>query len=198
MLFEFIRKLTCNFSEIEKYVPKNGNILDVGCGHGIFSKLLIDRSPKRNILSIDPSPKKIALAKSNYAYVKNLKYENTYIEKVKDRFDVIVVIDVIYLFPPKDKSKFLKVVKKHLKPNGFLVLVINGTDSAWIHKILIIQEKFMHNILKFTYSDFDRTYFESKNETVKLLKDSGFEIKKIAKVKSIIPYPHLLFLASYK
>ena len=198
MIFEIIRKLTCNFSEIEKEVPKKGYILDVGCGHGIFSKILIDKSQYRKVLGIDPSKKKIKIAKTNYSGINNLEFKNIYIEKMKQKFDAITVIDVIYLFPPKDKLKFLVTIKKLLKPGGKIILVINGTEPLWIHKLLILQEKIMNKILKITYSDFDKTYFESKNETTDLLKKAGFNIQKIRKINSILPYPHILFLAGKK
>ncbi len=198
MIFEFIRNLTCNFEEIESYVPVKGNVLDVGCGHGIFSRMLADTSPKRKVLGIDPSVKKITIAKKNNFGVKNLKFENAYIYKIRQRFDTAVVVDIIYLFPPKEKERFLKNLGKILKRNGLLVLVINGTKPVWIHKVLVIQEKIMHQILKITYSDYDQTYFESENETIKLLEKTGFKIIKIRNIKSIIPYPHLLFLAKKK
>lgn len=198
MIFEIIRKLTCNFTAIEKYVPIRGDILDVGCGHGIFSKLLIDKSPDRNVLGIDPSEKKITLAKTNYLGIENLNFKKSYVDKIKRRFDAIVVIDVIYLFPPKDKLRFLKTLKKLLKPTGKVILVINGTEPRWIHNLLILQENIMQHFVKITYSDFDRTYFENKGETIILLEKAGLKIENIVSIKSLLPYPHSLFLASQK
>jgi 2-polyprenyl-3-methyl-5-hydroxy-6-metoxy-1,4-benzoquinol methylase len=198
MIFEFIRKLTCNFDEIEKYVPKKGYILDVGCGHGIFSKLLVDRSDKRSILGIDPSSLKISLAKKNLGKVPGLKFQKIHLEKIRQKFDSVVVVDVIYLFPNKEKIKFIRVVKNKLKDNGKLILVINGRKPKWMYQLLIIQERIMHKVLRITYSEYGKTYFESKEEAVDILKKAGLKIQKIVNIRSLLPYPHLLFVAAKK
>ena len=39
-LHVWIRVKTCPFLEIEKLIPKDGQIIDYGCGHGVFSHIL--------------------------------------------------------------------------------------------------------------------------------------------------------------
>jgi 2-polyprenyl-6-hydroxyphenyl methylase/3-demethylubiquinone-9 3-methyltransferase len=198
MIFELIRKLTCNFEEIEKYIPKKGNVIDIGCGHGIFSKMLSEKSSHRKVLGIDPSPEKIKRAKKNTTGIKNLQFKNTYLDNINIKFDTAVVIDIIYLLPMKEKEVFLKNIAKILSKNGTLILVINGTEPYWMHKLLVLQEGIMHKMLKITFSDYDRTYFENKRETRFLLRNSGFRVLKIRNIKSILPYPHILFVAKIK
>ena len=195
MIFEFIRKLTCNFEEIEKYIPKKGNVIDIGCGHGIFSRMLSEKSSSRKVYGIDPSPEKIKLAIKNNIGIKNLQFKNAYLDKIRIKFNTAVVIDIIYLLPMKEKGKFLKNIAGVLTKNGELILVINGTEPNWVHKLLVFQEGIMHRLLKITFSDYNNTYFENKSETVMLLKNSGFKVLKIKKIKSILPYPHILFVA---
>jgi len=198
MIFEFIRKLTCNFEEIEKYIPKKGTVIDVGCGHGIFSKMLSEKSSRRKVFGIDPSPEKIGHAKKNSVDIKNLQFKNTYLDKINIKFNTAVVIDIIYLLPMKEKGVFLKNIASILTKNGLLILVINGTEPNWVHKLLVLQEGIMHRVLKITFSDYDYTYFENKRETILLLRNSGFRVLKIRNIKSILPYPHILFVAKKK
>ena len=199
MIFEFIRQLTCDFNKIENFVPKKGTILDVGCGHGIFSKLLADTSEKRIVLGIDPSAAKISKALSNYRKTKKLTFKKAYIYEItNNKFDVITIIDVMYLLPEKEKLLMLVNTKRLLKKSGSLILVINGKKPILIHKVLQIQEYIMTTLLKFTYTDFRKVYFEDRNKYIKLLDNAGFEVIQEEYIKSFLPYPHVLFKASPK
>src|SRR3989344_3834046 len=109
MVFEFIRQLTCNFSAIEKYIPEKGTILDVGCGHGILSDFLVEKSPAREVLGIDPSAKKIALAKKKFRNSHNPTFRKAYLSEIKGKFTAVILVDVLYLLPPREKLKMLKV-----------------------------------------------------------------------------------------
>lgn len=195
MLFEFIRGLTCPFNEVEKYVPKKGKILDMGCGHGIFSKLLVEKSKKRFVLGIDPSDKKI-LEASKKSVLKNLKFKKAYIDDIKEKFDAISIIDVTYLLPQKEKLKIFKKAKELLKKGGRLILVENGYGDSFIYKLLKLQETIMVKFFRFTYSGHEGLHFLTNEGYRKLLKKSGFTVKVEKKITSFLPYPHTIFVAA--
>ena len=52
-LHNYVRALTCPFPLIEPFVPREGAICDLGCGHGLFSIYLALRSPARRIIGYD-------------------------------------------------------------------------------------------------------------------------------------------------
>ena len=46
-MYELIRRLLCPFEDLAKFLPSEGKILDVGCGHGIFARVLAKNHPER-------------------------------------------------------------------------------------------------------------------------------------------------------
>lgn len=196
MLFETIRSLICPFDTIEQSVPKQGKILDVGCGHGIFSALLAKKSSRRSVLGIDPSEYKIQLAQKYCDLSPNLKFINTDLKKLKNKkFDAIVIIDVLYLLPQKVKISLLKRVKSLLKENGCLILKTTNTKPTLFYLLVKFEEYLMINIFHYTYSMDHKLHFLTRNEYLKLLKNVGFKVQTEKTFRGTLPYFHLLFVA---
>ncbi len=42
-LYAYLRWRLCPFEEIESHIPKEGKIIDVGCGYGLLAKYMILR-----------------------------------------------------------------------------------------------------------------------------------------------------------
>src|SRR5262249_4230273 len=60
--FHILRQRFLN--EIGQYLPKSGDILDVGCGFGLFS-LYFAHEPGRKMVGFDLNPRRIKLAESS-------------------------------------------------------------------------------------------------------------------------------------
>jgi len=194
MLFEYIRSLTIPFENIETYIPEKGKILDAGCGHGIFTRIMAENSPNRKILGIDPSEKKIGIAKSRNK-IPNVTFKKAYLAELSEKFDCIVILDVLYLLPEKEKLKILKKAFNLLNPKGKMILAINGKGNGVIYKMLEAEEWIMTKALKITHTDYNQVYFESREFCQKALSQIGFKNIKEKKLSSLLPYPHILFVA---
>ena len=53
--------ITAPFDALNKHIPEEGFIVDLGCGYGIFANLLGLLSPKRKILGMDVDGVKVGL-----------------------------------------------------------------------------------------------------------------------------------------
>lgn len=194
-LFVKIRSLVCPFDQIEPYIPNQGNILDLGCGHGIFSNLLASRSSKRKVLGIDPSIHKIEAAQKVYTNIKNLEFKNCYLEDVKKvNFDSIVLIDVLYLLSNKEKLVVLKTSRKMLKKGGNIILKTVSHSPKWLFYLVKLEEKLMVQILRYTYSNTRKLHFLPKEKYQQLLTKAGFTIT-TEKIIRGIPYRQHLIIA---
>ena len=105
------------FEEIEKFVPKKGTIIDLGCGHGLFANYLSLTASEREILGLDLDKNRIAAAKQTEQFQRKVEF------KVKDicnftipSVDAITLIGVLYLIPYTRCSSFLRGrIKNQLK-----------------------------------------------------------------------------------
>ena len=98
--------------------PANARWLDVGCGTGAFSELILRNCAPHAIAGVDPSPEQID-------YVRNLLPGHTF--KVADsaampfgdnEFDVVGSALVIHFIP--DRGKAFADMKRVLKPGGLV------------------------------------------------------------------------------
>ncbi len=108
---------------IKKYISNGDKVLDLGCGNGRLIDLLKDLDIK--YVGIDSSEKLISLAKQKYPKHEFLKANALKLPFKDNSFDKIISIAVLHHIPSRElRLKFLKEIKRVLKPNGKLVLTI--------------------------------------------------------------------------
>ncbi|KKU10923.1 MAG: 3-demethylubiquinone-9 3-methyltransferase [Candidatus Woesebacteria bacterium GW2011_GWB1_45_5] len=194
-MYELIRRLLCPFEDLAKFLPSEGKILDVGCGHGIFARVLAKNHPERKILGIDPSGAKIKTAEKLAKNYKNVGFKRAYLKEINQKFDAITIIDVLYLLPQDERLKLLKKAKSLLAKDGLLLVKTDSKDPRWLFNILRFEEYLMVKILRFTHSDFGKIYHLGINEYKKLLTGAGFKIVKFKVITSFFPYRHPTYVA---
>ena len=58
-----IRWHVCPMCQISGHLPSEGLIIDLGCGHGLFTQLAARQMPERTVIGIDLDARKIAVAR---------------------------------------------------------------------------------------------------------------------------------------
>ena len=125
-LFTRARSLLAPLERIAAEVPPQGRILDLGCGHGLFTNLLAIGSADRDLLGVDPSPAKLAVARRSSAGLRNVRYVQGRVDDVTEAgFDTITILDVLYLLPDEQKLRILRQCRQLIAPNGLLLLKTN-------------------------------------------------------------------------
>lgn len=192
-LFVRARRLLAPMPAIAARVPKAGPLLDVGCGHGLFSLAMAAADPLRRIVGIDPSPGKIDVARRVGAPFGNVQFREGSVESIEgDTFTAITVLDVLYLLPDAQKKSLLAACRRLLAPHGTLVVKTNDTHPAWRYRVARLQEKLMTGTgLTLGTGDL---HFRSCAENAALLRDAGFAVE-IHHLAHWTPYPHTLFVA---
>jgi SAM-dependent methyltransferase len=104
----------------------NDNVLEIGCGIGTVTELLINYLKNGYLYSCDLSPDSIQTAKDRLKEYKNLEI---YVQDATDfcldrKFNVIIMPDVIEDIPIDLHARMFKNLSKMLCQNGFIYIHI--------------------------------------------------------------------------
>jgi 2-polyprenyl-3-methyl-5-hydroxy-6-metoxy-1,4-benzoquinol methylase len=161
-------------NKIARIVSKLDNkkkILDVGCNRGFIGHVLKDHGFDGEILGIDKeSDYKKAVLKVGYDNFQTINIENQ-LDKIKTKFDVIVIGDVLeHLIEP---VKTLKSLAKKLTDEGKLIISLPNIANFYIRWQLMMG--------KWEYSDKgildeDHKYFYTEKTAREMIEKSGLKI----------------------
>lgn len=170
---DYINYFKKNYLE---YLPrkKNIRILDIGCGSGLFLEFLLSQGYK-NALGIDLSQDNIEICKKKKLNV--VKEDAFVFLKKNQKFDLIVMNDIIEHIPKNEIADLLKLIKSCLNSDGSLIVkTLNMSNPISLDTL---------------YCDFTHEvgFTEKSMEQVMLL--GGFEN---IVVKNLIIYPNIWFL----
>jgi 2-polyprenyl-3-methyl-5-hydroxy-6-metoxy-1,4-benzoquinol methylase len=186
------RHLLAPLTRILAEMPEHGRILDVGCGHGLFANALALGSTAREVLGVDPSAAKIAVARASGAAITNVRYLRGIVQDLPEGgFDAISILDVLYLLPVPEKLAILRACRERIAPDGVLVLKTNDTRPAWKYRVAKLQEQLMTG-LGLTMGR--GLHFLSREQNAAILELAGFRPRTIV-IRSWLPYPHVMFVS---
>ena len=193
--FVKVRHLLSPLEALEGFVAKEGNILDVGCGHGLFTNYMALKSNRRNIIGIDPSLSKINVARKTEGMVHNVKFIRAEVDAASKYgpFDAVTIVDVLYLLPHAKQKELLRACLGLLKPTGFLVLKTQDTKPQWQFALTYIQEVVMVKVFRLTLGN-QSLYFMPEHETRKILEEVGFISIEYHNLPNRIIYPNIAFI----
>ena len=143
---------------------KNKNILDVGCGAGYYSRLLIKKNAKK-VYALDGSKKMLKNINTKGIIKINQNAENF---KIKNKFDRVVCAGLLEFVDSAEKV--LINIKKYSKKNCKLVILCpNDNFLAKLYKIYHLK----NNI---------RIKLFSTHKIENILNNSGWKVKKIKRI----------------
>jgi 2-polyprenyl-3-methyl-5-hydroxy-6-metoxy-1,4-benzoquinol methylase len=180
-----VRWRTCPFARIEAAVPAAGDILDLGCGHGLLSFYLAAAAPDRRVVGVDIDEDKLVEARRSAARstlgerVSFVDISPTWIPGdplpgVATQWDAIVCVDVLYLLGEQRCREVLRAAAGALAPGGRVVVKELGTWPAWKYRVSRLQERLAVSVLRITkgqqISLVPRAVIESE------LRDAGLDV----------------------
>jgi 2-polyprenyl-3-methyl-5-hydroxy-6-metoxy-1,4-benzoquinol methylase len=177
--------------EIGQYMPRDGRVLDLGCGFGLFSLYFALDAPTRKITGVDLDAKRIEAATqcALRLEVTNVHYtaSNVLDWDGASQFDAIFMLDLIHHLPKQEVLDFLSRVAQRVAPGGVL-LIKDVSNKPYYKKLFTLAlDRLMVGSEPIHYWD--------PKELSQLVEGLGFSVKRHT-INDVLPYPHILYVCS--
>jgi SAM-dependent methyltransferase len=100
------------------------SLLDVGCGEGRFVREAKMRFPGKDLAGIDFSERAVRYAQLFNPQAQFVCGDISNGSLFERQFDVITLIETLEHVPLPDVAGFIRSLRRHLKPDGFLVITV--------------------------------------------------------------------------
>jgi uncharacterized protein len=171
-------RLEKNFSACDEFLPKEGEILDIGCGYGYITYMLSFTSEKRIITGIDYDEEKISVAR--HCFSKNDRVQfiagdvRNYSFEKKDAF---LLYDIMHYLPEESQEELLRRCIENLRENGIILIREANKSMKKRHRRTKLTE------LISTRTGFNKTmdlsgtlYFTSAEQIAAIVSDYGMQM----------------------
>jgi 2-polyprenyl-3-methyl-5-hydroxy-6-metoxy-1,4-benzoquinol methylase len=192
-LFVHGRAFLSDLAFVERFVPRKGFIVDLGCGHGLFACLLHEASEQRRILGVDLDDRKIEVARGAVRDTQWLRFEvGDIIKDQPPHCDAVTIVDVLYLLPFEDQERVLKNAAAALGEGRPLIVKAQERRTDPRYAITYAQELVTVG-LGFTRGGHERFYFPSRDEALAMFERAGFVVEVEEMPRR--PYTDVVYLA---
>ena len=116
-------KLDPLFDTLDAAVPRQGHILDLGCGYGIATHWLACYTDQRTFLGVDYDDDKIRVAQRTAPESARIRFEGQdVLEWEYPACDAVLLLDVLHYWTPEKQQSILNRARRALRPGGRLIL----------------------------------------------------------------------------
>jgi len=176
-------KLERNYTFFNEIIPRESNIVDIGCGYGFLSVMLRLVSDKRSIVGIDYDDEKIGVARNISRNMDGISFESADI--CKDPIpagDIYILNDVLH-YLPEDKQFFvLGQCLDQLSVGGKIILRDTDTDLKKRTLYAKFTEFQSTKVFRFNKTQNDLNYLSGR-EIKEYIELRGFTLKRFDKSK---------------
>lgn len=192
----WFRWATCPFHAVAAEVPSSGRVLEVGCGHGLFSSYLALSSDAREVHGVDVDADKICDAQSVAARARALGARITFDVAPSGSvpsgpWAAITIVDVLYLLDRVGQLDLVARCAEQLAPGGALVIKEMHDRPRWKVRWNILQETLSVRVLNITEGR-DLTFLPT-SDLAEALRRVGLEVSSRA-IDRGRPHPHHLLV----
>lgn len=189
--FQIIRQAF--IEEIGRHLPESGNILDLGCGFGLFSLYYAGEQEQRRITGVDKNPYRIKIATQAALKlgINNLQYEVADIRNwhTEEKYSAVYALDLVHHLPEDLHADIIKTWRNLLLPGGALIIKDVSTRPFYKKWFTWSLDRMM---------DWSATVcYRSPEEMGQMLDAAGLEWQS-REIWDYLPYPHVIYVAHLK
>lgn len=177
--------------EIGQYLPEHGDVLDIGCGFGLFSLYYAATGPGRLVRGIDFNRRRIALARraASRLHLDNVTYDEGDARDFKGDVEVSAayMLDIVHHVAPAAVPDLFRQLHRAVAPGGVLLVKDVDTRPAPKRWFTWALDKAMDPRAPVRYW--------SGEELGAELDRAGFTVRRHLMV-DFLPYPHVLYVCA--
>lgn len=176
--------------ELEQYLPDVGDILDLGCGFGLFALYMASRKPNARVIGLDINAKRLQIAETaaQQLGIRNVTfvYQDLRDWRPAQNISGAYALDVFHHIAVEHGDRLLHDLFLNIEPGGrFLLKDIDTTPRAMLWFTYLL------DVLMSPRDDF---HYRSTYAWQKQLSESGFAPIYRHYLWDILPYPHILLI----
>lgn len=162
------------FAAVDRVAPRQGSILDLGCGYGLVAHWLTLAEPGRSVLGVDHDADKLRVAKAVADAAARTRFEHRDLLQWTDypACDAVLLCDVLHYFPVEQKRAILQRAFQALRSGGCLVLRDAACQRSRGHGHVVLFERLA------VFFGINRTvqglHFATREEYLAMLAAAGF------------------------
>lgn len=172
-------------------LPAEGQLLDVGCGFGLFASYFTAMHPTRRVIGVDPSARRIELAQrvaSRMGQTTRFVQGDVREIEIPRSLDGIYVLDVLHHIERAHQVDVLRKLVDALSPGGVLVIKDITTEPA-------SGRRFTEALDRLVVGFDSPLAYRHHDEWRTLLVEMGLRVR-VVRVPDILPYPHVVLAAT--
>lgn len=175
--------------EIGQYLPPAGDVLDIGCGFGLFSLYYAAAGRGRIMHGLDVNARRIAIARRAAARlgIENVVYTVGDARDFKGdgEFAAAYMLDIVHHVPPDTVPPLLRQLRRAIAPTGRLLVKDVDTRPA--------PKRWFTWVLDKAMAPTAPVHYWSAERLTEALEASGFRVFRHLMV-DVLPYPHVLYV----
>jgi 2-polyprenyl-3-methyl-5-hydroxy-6-metoxy-1,4-benzoquinol methylase len=177
--------------EIGQYLPAAGEVLDIGCGFGLFSLYYASIAPARIVHGVDRNARRLRMAQqaAGRLGLANVRYELGDARALPDArvYAAIYMLDIVHHVPEVSVEPMLRRLHARLSPGGRLLIKDVDTRPLFKRWFTWALDRLMDPGTPVRYWRSDALQA--------VLEQVGFEVHRHLMV-DILPYPHVLYICA--
>lgn len=190
-IFTKLRFWYAPYKEVEKLIPMNGTVVDLGCGEGILTNYIGLVSKHRKVIGIEIDKKRIKIADHG---ISNVSFMNVDITKADlPQSDVIICFQLLHhLKSHRVQEELIANCIKNLNKGGKILIVEIRIDYTLRYWLTWIADHFLVPWF-FEKRLYSRIFFRKVHEWKKLFKRLSLDYNIIIPNETNKPFANVIF-----
>jgi 1-acyl-sn-glycerol-3-phosphate acyltransferase len=156
-------RLENNYERLHQLLPKEGLILDLGCGYGFAAYMLHWSAPQRRFLGLDYDEEKISVAQALHLRDEQVQFQQADLRSFElPVANAMILSDVLHYLMPADQESLLNRCVASLEPGGMIILRDGVVELEKRQRFTAMTELFSTRLLGFNQTSNELHFISQK------------------------------------